>query len=287
MFDTALRASLLSAPSPAGPVPVPASPTAAAAWDLDLFPTPAASLDDLEAGAPGGSLPTTLDMEPVGGATARGTLRGGDAGASVRALQQQLQARGFLTGGVDGLFGPRTKAAVRAFQHRHGLAVDGVVGPRTWAALMRGSTPLETAALTSGVRANLSEGAGLRTRLLRGTNNRHKGVPRACFRYAWTMVSLAGGRAIGRAPVSSAGRGQPLQHLDHLVKTGHVRAGDVIYVNRRPGADPSSTNLAYGPHWFVYIGNGQYADQYGIRSAAAMAAFVPGRRLDKIHRPFA
>jgi hypothetical protein len=122
---------------------------------------------------------------------------------------------------------------------------------------------------------------------MRGVNNRHKGVPRACFRYAWTMVGQAGGRGIGRAPVSSAGRWQPVQHLDHLVRTGQVRLGDVIYVNRRPGADPSSTNLAYGPHWFVYVGNGQYADQYGIRSAEAMAAFVPGRKIDQIHRTLA
>jgi outer membrane protein OmpA-like peptidoglycan-associated protein/subtilisin family serine protease len=36
---------------------------------------------------------------------------------------------------VDGLYGPRTRAAVRAFQQANGLAVDGIVGPRTEAAL--------------------------------------------------------------------------------------------------------------------------------------------------------
>src|SRR5829696_2427540 len=37
---------------------------------------------------------------------------------------------------VDGIFGPNTEAAVRAFQQSKGLAVDGIVGPNTWSALI-------------------------------------------------------------------------------------------------------------------------------------------------------
>jgi peptidoglycan hydrolase-like protein with peptidoglycan-binding domain len=53
----------------------------------------------------------------------------------VRSVQQRLNELGFGSGPVDGLFGPRTAAAVESFQRLHGLALDGVVGRRTLRAL--------------------------------------------------------------------------------------------------------------------------------------------------------
>ena len=53
----------------------------------------------------------------------------------VRVLQRELEAEGYPPWQIDGLYGPRTRHAVLAFQEAHGLRVDGVVGPRTWAAL--------------------------------------------------------------------------------------------------------------------------------------------------------
>ena len=49
----------------------------------------------------------------------------------VRALQRSLRARGQRPGPIDGVYGPRTEAAVERLQRDRGLAVDGIVGPRT------------------------------------------------------------------------------------------------------------------------------------------------------------
>jgi peptidoglycan hydrolase-like protein with peptidoglycan-binding domain/DNA invertase Pin-like site-specific DNA recombinase len=53
----------------------------------------------------------------------------------VRLLQRRLQALGQAPGPIDGLFGPRTEAAVLRFQREQGIATDGVAGPQTANAL--------------------------------------------------------------------------------------------------------------------------------------------------------
>ena len=54
---------------------------------------------------------------------------------TVRSLQYLLNAHGArLT--VDGVFGPKTKAAVVAFQHAKGLTASGVVQASTWRSLV-------------------------------------------------------------------------------------------------------------------------------------------------------
>jgi len=67
--------------------------------------------------------------------TSRATVKKGSKGADVKALQTALNAIGYNCGAVDGDFGAKTDAAVRAFQRAKGLTVDGIVGPKTWAAL--------------------------------------------------------------------------------------------------------------------------------------------------------
>ena len=57
-------------------------------------------------------------------------------GADVRQVQQRLKDLGYAqVGPADGIFGPYTDSAVRAFQWINQLVVDGVVGPQTWGLL--------------------------------------------------------------------------------------------------------------------------------------------------------
>ncbi len=55
----------------------------------------------------------------------------GSRGEVVRTIQTKLKRWGYYTGGVDGIFGAKTKAAVQFFQRRNGLAADGIVGAAT------------------------------------------------------------------------------------------------------------------------------------------------------------
>jgi len=50
-------------------------------------------------------------------------------------IQARLNNLAFNCGNVDGIIGPKTKAAVRAFQEYYGLQVDGIPGPITQAKL--------------------------------------------------------------------------------------------------------------------------------------------------------
>ena len=61
------------------------------------------------------------------------TLRPGDEGEDVKAVQQVLTKKGYNLGpnGADGSYGQGTAAAVRDFQSKNGLTVDGEVGPET------------------------------------------------------------------------------------------------------------------------------------------------------------
>jgi putative chitinase len=62
-------------------------------------------------------------------------LQQGSTGPAVKDLQQKLKDLGFDPNGIDGVFGPGTTAAVKAFQQSKGLQVDGIAGPATLAAL--------------------------------------------------------------------------------------------------------------------------------------------------------
>ncbi|SDP25716.1 Peptidoglycan-binding (PGRP) domain of peptidoglycan hydrolases-containing protein [Nakamurella panacisegetis] len=99
----------------------------AAASSAPAGPGPAVVTMAQAAGMPnasgGDDTPAPLPAWPV--------VRRGSVGQPVRTLQYLLDARG-ATLAVDGIFGPRTDAAVRSFQSAHGLVVDGIVGPRTW-----------------------------------------------------------------------------------------------------------------------------------------------------------
>jgi peptidoglycan hydrolase-like protein with peptidoglycan-binding domain len=93
-------------------------------------------------GAPSDVLAPTPPASTGGAERGRPTLERGATGAAVSELQRRLNAAGAKVD-VDGDFGPRLQAAVKAFQKKVGLSVDGVAGPATWEALSAPAKPAE------------------------------------------------------------------------------------------------------------------------------------------------
>lgn len=113
----------------ASPTP---TPTATATPTPQLSPTPRPSTS-----ATPKPRPTPSDSAPP----VRESLRVGDRGPEVLALQKRLSALGYWMGEPDGHFGSLTQQAVFALQKSAGLSRDGRVGPRTQRALEDGTRP--------------------------------------------------------------------------------------------------------------------------------------------------
>ena len=108
------------------------------------------------------------------GAVGRGTgyVRPGGS-RRVRDVQRRLTQIGYRPGPVDGLFGPRTEAATRWFQYKHGLPTSGRVGRLTLAVLHARSDhrPIATkgAKPRSGKTATPRGATGTKTRAPKAT----------------------------------------------------------------------------------------------------------------------
>ena len=104
---------------------------ASAAVTAAMVVTP--TMSAFGAGTPkagGGDVTTASPANRAIAPSAPGSLlRIGSSGPDVARVQ------GAVGVAPDGVFGPETDAAVRAFQTRASVAVDGIVGPQTWGAM--------------------------------------------------------------------------------------------------------------------------------------------------------
>ncbi|NIK56581.1 peptidoglycan-binding domain-containing protein [Kribbella shirazensis] len=81
-----------------------------------------------------GSTSTTCNLM-YGDDPFRGSNRTGDPETAIQVLQRNLNFCYGTKLAVDGIYGSRTRAAVRAVQTKHRLVVDGIYGPKTRSAM--------------------------------------------------------------------------------------------------------------------------------------------------------
>jgi peptidoglycan hydrolase-like protein with peptidoglycan-binding domain len=174
------------------------------------------------------------------------TMRPGQSGWDVAALQFRLAWRGFPNGSFDGGYGSHTEVAVRRFQAWAGLPADGVSGPSTLAALRKPvrRSPIR---LVQPVRGPIGDRFGPRG------NKFHPGVDFPAP--AGTPVAAAGHGRVVFAGWDSGGYGNlvviahPLgvrSMYAHLSRV-RVRLGQQVVAGSRVG-DVGSTGFSTGPH---------------------------------------
>jgi peptidoglycan hydrolase-like protein with peptidoglycan-binding domain len=181
-----------------------------------------------------------------GPAFASRTLRSGNAGWDVAALQFSLAWRGFPSGSIDGGLGSHTVAAVRRFQAFVGLPADGVAGPATLRAV-RGPIPRSPIYLIHPVRARIGDRFGPRG------NRFHTGIDYPAS--SGTPVGAAGRGQVVSTGWDSSGYGN-LVVIEHPSGTrswyAHlsgidVRTGQSVVAGTRIGR-VGSTGHSTGPH---------------------------------------
>ena len=174
------------------------------------------------------------------------TVKRGDSGWDVAALQFRLAWRGFPSASFDGGFGSHTDAALRRFQAYAGIPADGVAGPSTLRAL--GSPiPRSPIWLVPPLNWRIGDAFGPRG------NGFHPGVDYPAP--AGTPVAAAGRGLVVFAGWDASGYGNlvvvehPLgvrsmyAHLSSI----DVRSGQRVAAGSRVGL-VGATGFATGPH---------------------------------------
>lgn len=174
------------------------------------------------------------------------TLRAGARGWDVAALQFLLAWRGFPSGTFDGDFGPRTDAALRAYQRWRGLVADGAVRREHVRALRR-RPPRSPVALAAPIGVRPADSFGPRgSRFHAGLDfPATSGAPvRASRRGVVTSAGWDSG-GFGNLVVVRHARGVTSWYA-HLARL-RVRPGERVGRGERLG-DVGATGLATGPH---------------------------------------
>lgn len=93
----------------------------------------------------------------------------GSQGGAVKQLQSELNKRGYQLD-EDGIYGKKTKAAVRDYQKKSGLTmVDGIAGDETWGSLLFAPTMAEQQAAEQAAAAAAAEAARPEARVTEST----------------------------------------------------------------------------------------------------------------------
>jgi cell wall-associated NlpC family hydrolase len=186
--------------------------------------------------AGGAPLSVALTAMAIGGAGTAAAATSGDlnldpgaTGAGVRTLQQALGVT------ADGVFGPKTERAVKAYQANHGLPATGHVGPLTTQALGLGGDGSGAVRSSAGTSTDATSGAGAAGNAVALSPDQAKAMQRA--------LGVTADGVIG-PQTKAALRAYEAQHGLPADGVPDAEVLQAIGASAPPAGDPSATPAA-------------------------------------------
>ncbi|WP_236634741.1 C40 family peptidase [Alteribacter lacisalsi] len=198
------------------------------------------------------------------------SLSTGDRGQDVRDLQVALAEEGF-SGGTQGIFGPKTLAAVQAYQLQNGISSPAgnfyvVAGPQTLSSLGLSSS---SSPAVAGVSTGSASG-------VIGTAESYIGTP-----YQWGGTTSAGFDCSGFIQTVYAQHGKQLprtvaQMWSATSPVSNPQPGDLVFFETRTG--PSHAGIYVGNNEFIHAGASTGVTVSDMTSAYWSNAYLGARR---------
>ena len=179
------------------------------------------------------ALLTVISLLP-GMQVSAASLKQGSRGSEVKQLQKNLIGMGYLDGSADGIYGAKTKTAVKEFQKDFGLSADGAAGDATQFALRSAIVRVQVELKSAGYAPGTADGKfGTKTQnALKSYQKDNDLCPSGEADPAtWASINSASSGMNATSGVKKGSSGTRIKHLQQaLIGLGYLSgSADGIY----------------------------------------------------------
>ena len=179
------------------------------------------------------ALLTVLSLLP-GMQVSAASLKQGSRGSEVKQLQKNLIGMGYLDGSADGVYGAKTKTAVKEFQKDFGLGADGAAGDATQFAVRSAIVRLQVELKAAGYAPGTADGKfGTKTQKALKSYQKDHGLPQTgeADRATWATINSASSGMNAASGVKKGSSGTRVKHLQlALIGLGYLNgSADGVY----------------------------------------------------------